>query len=110
MRSAPQTRARRRSSVVERILGKAEVPSSILGGGTSFPAIAMSTPRDKNPENPASGAGKTATGRSAAQRKRLAEALRANLKRRKAAGQGTDSRAGSSRTGPDGTPETGHEE
>ena len=27
---------RRRSSVVERILGKAEVPSSILGGGTSF--------------------------------------------------------------------------
>lgn len=34
---SPRLAFRRRSSVVERILGKAEVGSSILPGGTMFP-------------------------------------------------------------------------
>jgi hypothetical protein len=58
--------------VVERILGKAEVPSSILGDGTIFrTGLAHAMSAKKPPPNP----------RDA----RLAEALKRNIQRRKAA-------------------------
>ena len=65
-----------RSSVVERILGKAEVGSSILPGST-ISAVLMTQNPPKTPASP----GKANPAREA----RLAKALRANLKRRKAA-------------------------
>jgi hypothetical protein len=67
--------------VVERILGKAEVGSSILPGGTIPPAGSfkrMATPPRPDPD-PAPGALKGDPAREA----RLAQALRANLRRRK---------------------------
>ncbi len=62
-----------RSSVVERILGKAEVGSSILPDGTTPLPLRSLMSKDPKP-TPAE-----------AREARLAEALRANLRRRKGA-------------------------
>ena len=64
--------------MVERILGKAEVDSSILSGGTTL--LEERGPMTR-PNDCETGAAKA----DAAREKRLAEALRANLRRRKVA-------------------------
>ena len=52
---SPRLAFRRRSSVVERILGKAEVGSSILPGGTMFPQRFQGVGETPTPQNPAYG-------------------------------------------------------
>jgi hypothetical protein len=73
--------------VVERILGKAEVPSSILGDGTISPRErALCVERAMTDGKPASGASTPdpAIRRDAAKEGLRAMALKANLRRRKA--------------------------
>jgi hypothetical protein len=71
--------------VVERILGKAEVDSSILSGGTIPSGVPSSMTRPLDPQTPALKG-------DPARELRLAQALRANLKRRKAQARLTEVR------------------
>jgi hypothetical protein len=54
----------------------------------------MTQPKDRNTGKPRQNSGKKPSGPAEQKRLRLAEALRANLKRRKGAGEGAASRAG----------------
>jgi hypothetical protein len=80
--------------VVERILGKAEVDSSILSGGTIPSGVSSGMTQPSDPPSPAL---KGDPGRE----QRLAQALRANLKRRKAQAQSAAARPATAAKGRD---------